>query len=350
MNLTDLQIREDEEMLKKTLRLSFAFLCMVLLFASCAAPPEKIEHREYVWPLPPEKPRIRYVKSLWGEEDVRKSAPVDFIVGKNPSTDLFKPYGVGTDHSGRVYVTDTIRRMVFVFDELMGDLRLLGQHEVPLKVPADVAVDQTEKVYVSDSVGDVVFVFDLNDRIINKFGQGILDNPAGMVLDEGRDRLYVVSVKTHRVEVFSLEGKHLFGFGGFGREGGLMNRPMDIAQGPEGDLYVVDSANFKIKVFTPEGDFVREFGSLGMGPGQFSRPKGIAVDMAGRVYVTDASYNNFQIFDNDGRLLLAVGTGGISGPGEFSLPADIEIDDDGKIYVADQLNRRVQVFEMIRDK
>ncbi len=125
---------------------------------------------------------------------------------------------------------------------------------------------------------------------------------------------------------------------------------MDIAIGPAGDLYVVDSSNFRVQVFTSEGDYVREFGSLGTGPGQFSRPKGIAVDMAGRIFVTDASFNNFQIFNEMGRLLLFVGTGGVTGPGEFSLPADIEVDDQGRIYVADQLNKRVQVFEMIRDK
>jgi len=333
----------------KSMGRALLVLLVAFLFSACATPPEKGQDREYVWPLPPEKPRIRYIKSIWGEEDVRQSAPADFIVGKNPSTDLFKPYGVGTDHSGRLYVTDTIRRVVFVFDEIMGDLSFIGLNGMPLGVPADVVVDSRDRIYVSDSARDEIFVFDRNDRVINRFGRGIVDNPAGMVLDEGRGRLYVVSSKTHRVEVFSPEGEHLFGFGGFGKQQGLMNRPTDIAQGPEGDLYVVDSANFKIKVFSPDGEFIREFGALGTGPGQFSRPKGIAVDLTGRIFVTDASFNNFQIFDNDGRLLLFVGAGGTVGPGEVTLPSDIEVDDMGRIYGADQLNRRVQVFEMIRD-
>jgi DNA-binding beta-propeller fold protein YncE len=336
-------------MFKRAIIAAGVSLCLAFLFASCATPPEKIEEREYVWPLPPEKPRVRYIKSLWGEEDVMKSAPSDFIVGKDPSTDLFKPYGLATDHSGRLYVTDTVRRVVFVFDELMGDLRFLGLREMPLGVPADVVVDQRERVYISDAGRDRIVVFDQDDRILNQFGQGILDNPAGMAVDEGRQRLYVVSTHTHTVEVFSLDGKHLFRFGGHGNSPGKFNYPMDIAIGPTGDLYVVDSANFRVQVFTSEGDFVREFGSLGTGPGQFSRPKGIAVDMAGRIFVTDASFNNFQIFNDMGRLLLFVGTGGVTGPGEFSLPADIEVDDQGRIYVADQLNKRVQVFEMIRD-
>ncbi len=344
---------EGEEMMntfKGAIMSALLVLSAIFLFVSCATPPERIEESEYVWPLPPEKPRVRYVKSLWGEEDVRKSAPSDFIVGKDPSTDLFKPYGLATDYSGRIFVTDTVRRVVFVFDELMGDLKFLGLHDLPLGVPADVVVDQKERVFVSDAGRDRIVVFDLDDRILNQFGQGVLDNPAGMAIDEGRQRLYVVSTHTHSVEVFSLEGKHLFRFGGHGAGPGQFNYPMDIAVGPTGDLYVVDSANFRVQIFTSEGDYVREFGTLGTGPGQFSRPKGIAVDQAGRIFVTDASFNNFQIFNDMGQLLLFVGTGGVTGPGEFSLPADIEVDGQGRIYVADQLNRRVQVFEMIRDK
>jgi len=336
-------------MFKRAIILAGVYLCLVFLFASCATPPEKIEEREYVWPLPPEKPRVRYIKSLWGEEDVMKSAPSDFIVGKDPSTDLFKPYGIGVDDQGRIYVTDTIRRVVFVFDELMGSLKYIGLHDMPLGIPADVAIDFMGNVYVSDAGRDQVYVFDTNDRLVNQFGKGILDNPSGIAVDNGRRRVYVVSTKSHKVEVFSFSGKHLFSIGSWGGGPGQFNYPMDIAIGPTGDLYVVDSANFRVQVFTSEGDFVREFGSLGTGPGQFSRPKGIAVDMAGRIFVTDASFNNFQIFNDMGRLLLFVGTGGVTGPGEFSLPADIEVDDQGRIYVADQLNKRVQVFEMIRD-
>jgi len=211
-------------------RMIVLVLMVVVVFSACATPPQEVSEREYVWPLPPEKPRIRYVKSIWGEDDVRQAAPTDFIVGKDPSTDLFKPYGVGTDHSGRLYVTDTIRRVVFVFDEVMGDLSFIGLKGMPLGVPADVVVDSMDRIYVSDSARDEIFVFDRNDRVINRFGRGIVDNPAGMVFDEGRGRLYVVSSKTHRVEVFSPAGKHLFGFGGFGciRGGELLRKPRPV--------------------------------------------------------------------------------------------------------------------------
>jgi len=76
-------------------------LSMLLLMVSCV-PLENVQEpgREYVWPLPPAKARIKYIGSLWGEEDVRRSSPVEVLVGKDPSKDLFKPYGVTADRMG----------------------------------------------------------------------------------------------------------------------------------------------------------------------------------------------------------------------------------------------------------
>jgi len=322
-----------------------------LLFSSSCAPEQEIrpDTGAYVWPLPPEQPRIRYVKSLWGEDDLRRSKTLDFLAGQSPANDMIKPYAVAVDRAGRIYVADTLRREVFVFDEVLRQVTFLGRQEHTLLVPAGVVTDDMGRIYVADTGHDAVMVFDATDHLITSFGKGILNNPSGMVVDGARGRLYVVSTKSHRVEVFSLDGKHLFGFGGRGIAPGQMNFPMDIAMDNLGDLYVVDSANFRVQVFNREGTFVREFGKLGSEPGTFARPKGIAVDFMGNLYVTDAAFNNVQIFDPLGGLLLFFGVQGTTGPGEFSLPAGIAVDQHfHRIYVADQLNRRVQVFEILK--
>jgi len=324
-------------------------MILLLWLVGCVKFPqeETMESYQYVWPMPPQKPKIRYIKSIWGQEDIRKAQPSDVLFGKEPMQDLLKPYGLFVDMAGRIYVTDTLFASVFVFDEALGYMHIIGARTGLLRSPADVVVDSKERVYVSDAAKDEVVVFDQSGDFIREFGKGILDNPAGMAIDDVGERLYVVSNRTHSVEVFSLEGRHLFSFGSRGVAPGMFNFPLDIAIGPDGNLYVLDAGNFRVQIFTPEGVFIRQFGHLGTGPGQFSRPKGIAVDNEGYVYVTDAAFNNYQIFDSQGRLMLFVGTGGSAEPGEFLLPADIEIDQRGYIYVADQMNRRVQIFKKL---
>lgn len=326
---------------------SMTLLCSLV----ACAPQQEIrpDVGTYVWPLPPEQPRVRYLKSLFGEADYWKRSSVDIFAGERPSDDLSKPYGVATDRAGRVYVTDTLKRAVFVFDEALKQVTVIGKNNLALRVPAGVAVDAMQKMYVIDTGHDAVLVFDSADRLVTSFGKEVLNNPSGIVIDDAKGRVYVVSSRTHRVEVFSLSGRHLFGFGGRGAVPGMFNYPMGIAMDNFGSLYVVDSANFRIQVFNSEGVFIREFGRIGTEPGTFSRPKGVAIDFMGNVYVTDAAFNNFQIFDPMGRLLLFIGASGMTGPGEFSLPAGIAIDTrTSRIYIADQLNRRVQVFEILK--
>lgn len=326
--------------------------CMIFLFSFCACAPQqeiRPDVGSYVWPLPPEQPRLRYLKSLFGEADYWQRTSVDILAGERPSEDLAKPYGVTTDRAGRIYVTDTMKRAVFIFDEALKQVTLIGKNNLELLVPSGVAVDAMQNIYVIDTGHDAVLVFDRSDKLITTFGKEFLNNPSGIVIDDAKGRVYVVSSRTHRVEVFSLNGKHQFGFGGRGNAPGMFNYPMGIAMDTFGSLYVVDSGNFRIQVFNSEGVFVREFGRIGTEPGTFSRPKDAAIDFMGNVYVTDAAFNNFQIFDSVGRLLLFVGVSGMTGPGEFSLPAGIAIDTRmGRIYIADQLNRRVQAFEILK--
>jgi len=331
------------------------FLCIVAgavcgLAGSCAPPPAaRYQPSEYVWPLPPDVPRVRYVKSIWGDKDLAlKSDALDFLAGEGSSNDLLKPFSVATDTTGKIFVTDTARRIVFVFDEKAAKTSFLGLKEKPFKQPVCVAVDAAGRIYVTDSGYHTVMVFNSDDRLISQYGKGILNGPSGVAVDNDRRRVYVVSTKAHRIEVFSLDdGRHLFGFGSRGSGPGQFNYPSDIAVGPAGKLFVVDGMNFRVQILSSEGVYERQIGGMGDAPGQFTRPKGISVDAEGNIYVTDSAFNNFQIFNPEGRLLLIVGSGGVSMPGEFSLPAGIYVDQKRRIFVADQLNRRVQIFERI---
>ncbi len=307
---------------------------------------------DLAWPLPPDTPRIQYIKSYSGAADFRKKPSRWRRVLVGPEVDkgikLKKPYGVTTDDAGKMYVTDTGLGAVLVFDESEKKVRVLGQEgQVRLVTPIGLAVATDGSVFVSDADLNQVFRFSAEGRMDLSLGKAEgLQNPTGIALDRTRSRLYVADSHLHKLFIYSTDGEFIGSWGDRGPGPGQFNYPTNLAVDRQGNVRVVDTGNFRVQVFSPEGKFLSTFGEAGDSFGSFSRPKGIAIDSEGHTYVVDAAFNNYQIFDDEGQLLLFVGSLG-SDPGRFWLPAGIHIDDNDRVFVVDQLNRRVQVFQYL---
>lgn len=311
-----------------------------------------------VWPLPPEQPRIRFVMTYRGVNDFKTkktSRWKSLLLGPDetsgqPSDVMVKPYGVAVSRLGRLYVTDTAARRVFVFDPEARTVGFVGE-EGPVKLtkPVGVAVDQDGRVFIADATLNRVFGYDLNGQMAMAIGhEGELESPSGLAIDRDHKLLYVADAKKHHVLCFStVDGSALRTIGQRGGGPGEFNYPTNLFVSRDGRLYVTDTLNFRIQAFNADGTFAAEFGTQGDTPGTLNRPKGVGVDSEGHVYVADSSFNNFQIFDAAGQLLLHVGTAGTQA-GEFILPAGLCVDNRDRIYIADQGNARVQVFEYLR--
>lgn len=311
-----------------------------------------------VWPNPPEAPRIRYLTTYHGVGDFNTKKPgrwKTLLLGKeNPaarkSDTMVKPYGVAVSPNGRVYVSDTAARRVFVLDPEAKTVTFLGEKGPgKLTKPIGVAIDDEGKVFVADGSLNRVFAYGPDGNLVFGIGhEGELKNPSGVAVDPVNKRLYVADAAKHQVIVYStVDGARVRAIGQRGGYPGQFNFPTNLFVDRHGRLYVADTLNFRVQIFDADGKVVKTFGTQGDVPGTLNRPKGVGVDSEGHVYIADSSFNNFQIFDTDGRLLLFVGGGG-SGPGEFWLPAGLNVDARDRIYVADQGNARVQVFQYVR--
>jgi DNA-binding beta-propeller fold protein YncE len=324
------------------------------LLAGCATNKASVVP-EVVWPLPPDDPRVRFVKSITDSTDVAPVAKsismLDTLIGGSGSTTGFnKPYDVHVDDEGRLFVADTGWGKVLVFDYPAESFWILGvDGRGLLAQPVGVTTDPSGRIYVTDSAQARVVVYDRDGNYLNAFGgRDYMIKPVGLVVDAAADRIYVVDTKLHRVVVFDTAGNFISNFGDHGPEDGRFNWPTNISIGPDGNLYVVDMLNFRVQVFNTDGEFLWKFGGVGRGFGQFSKPKGISLSKEGYVFVSDAAFNNVQIFDSKGRLLLFFGGMG-GGPGQFWMPAGLTVTKDGKVYVADQFNRRVNVYQLLDD-
>ncbi len=320
-------------------------LLLTLLVIGCA--PKKKEEEVWVWPPPPEKPRIKYIASYRGEEDFKKTDLLSALFGEpRLKIELLKPYGVWA-RKNKIYVVDTAFNTVFLFDTERKKLKLIGRFGGAINITGD----SKGRIWVSDARMGMVFAINDEGKVLMGVGRKKLKRPTGLAVDEKRNRLYVVDTADHNIKVFDLEsGKLLFTIGHRGSGDGEFNFPTNIAVDRRtGNIVVVDTFNFRVQIFDPEGNFIRKFGQPGNRLGDFYRPKGVGIDSEGHIYVADAAFDNFQIFDQEGRLLLFVGGPG-SAPGQFHLPAGLYIDEEDKIYVVDQLNRRVQVFQYLKEE
>lgn len=164
--------------------------------------------------------------------------------------------------------------------------------------------------------------------------------------------IYVADSGNHRILHLSPTGKILHQWGSFGAveegkaEAGTFNEPWGIDVDEDGFVYVCDTWNHRIQKFTGEGEFVVSWGQFGQAEtgDAFWGPRDIAVDNRGLLYVSDTGNKRIAVFDLAGNYITSFGEVGL-GPGQFDEPTGLAIDSQGNLYVADTWNQRVQVFE-----
>jgi len=329
-----------------------------LLLAGCATRPPA--PKPLVWPAPPESARIKYVRSIYSEKDLEGETSaadklLNFLGGaKAPPNSIVQPAGVAVSDDGNlIYVADFAQSSVFKFDLAKKTTVRIG--DGGLGYPSGVALDATGNLYVVESGKKQVSVFDADGKPVRVITDPAIVRPTGIGIDRGRGRIYVADTghskspdpKEMNVKIYDLAGKRIGTLGhGKGFDHGYFLFPTYVTVDRAGDVYVADTLNSRVQKFDPDGKFVKQFGQRGNGWGMFDKPKGIALDSFGNVYVVDSGWSNVQIFNQEGEILLFFGGRGRY-PGLLSTPAGIAIDGNNRIYVSDYLNHRVEIYQLL---
>jgi len=305
----------------------------------------------------PSRGTVEYLRTVPSVREFTKprsffSKLIQFVAGApEDKPEVVRPYATTRDSTGRLLIADPGIRGVHIYDfEKQKYQFLKGPRGNAFGSPIDVVCDEADNIYVSDSMRARIYVFDTKGKFLRFIGganqEPRLQRPTGMAIDKKAQRIYVTDTLRHQVLVIGLNGSLIRAIGKRGKGPGEFNFPTALTLS-SGNLYVVDSMNFRIQTLTPDGQFIRAFGKLGNQSGTLNKPKGIAADSDGNLYVVDALFETVQVFNPEGRLLYYFGATGKK-PGQFQLPTGISIDDRNVIYVADSYNQRVQVFRYRR--
>ena len=170
----------------------------------------------------------RVVKTVAGSETLNFSSPA----------------GIATHpYSGLIYVADTDNHRIQMLNPDLtrfGSFGKLGKKEGELSLPYDIAFDSKGNVLVADG-NNRIQCFSQQGAFIDSFGEGRLDRPSSLTIDEN-GCIYVSELHKNRVSMFTKTGEYLHSIG---CKEGMLNGPGGITC-IGNELFIADGYNNRV--------------------------------------------------------------------------------------------------------
>lgn len=318
-----------------------SFLLLLLVVSGCAPTQPKLRA---LWPMPPEEPRYEFLASYASQDDFPKTQAQissEAVFGKPQLDPFLMPFDLAADSRGRIYITDQYLRNVRVYDLKAMTNHLLLEEANFFAQPNGIAIDKNDLIYIADAAAGSIQVISPDHVPLRTIRHPELVKPIYLVVDPGKELLYVSDASKNRVAVFTLQGELVKTIG----EGKLYS-PQGVAVTADGRLLVAEPLMARVSIFDAEGKFLETYGERGDLPGQFDSPKDLAVGPGGRIYVLDSRKPGVIILDNEMQALLSIVTERSStSPLALDSPSGIFVGADSQLLIADRLKRRFSIWQ-----
>ncbi len=302
-----------------------------------------------IYPSPPDTARIQYLTKFSSSLDIidKRNFITRFFLGEKETVNINKPYGIAVA-KGKAFICDTYIKGLDIINFQNNTFeQFIPQGKGELKVPINCFVDSKGYIYIADSERKQIVIFDQNEKYVNCIGGKEDFKPVDVFVQD--NKIWVTNLPGHQINVYKNDSSYQliqsFPEVNHNNTGNLFS-PTNIFVTPD-KVYVTDFGDFKVKIYDHQGKFIDSVGSYGSSVGQLARPKGIAVDKESNLFVVDAGFENTQIFNREGKLLLFFG-GSYKKPGDMWLPAKVTLDyenlDFFRKYVDPSYNLKYLIF------
>lgn len=299
-----------------------------------AAPTETV-----FFPPPPDDPHIQYLTGISDSTDLEgRPSKFSFVLTGSEQGGVIRKIGKGfglTAQNGKLYVCATGSAQVVIIDFANKKFEYLKGNKAAgaLKKPVNLAVDPEGFIYVADTGRQEIVVYDPAGNYRKAFGKG-LENTNIVAVGVYEDYLYACDNKANEIKVMDRKtGEYVKSIAGGGDPEKALVLPTNMYIDAAGFIYVTNVGTGSIMKFDRDGHLVSKFGKLGSSFREFARPRSLAVDDVGRIFVVDAGHQNVQIFDKETRMLTFFGNPDPALPaGTLNLPAGIAVTKDNLPY------------------
>jgi sugar lactone lactonase YvrE len=316
---------------------AFLFILLLVIALSGCATEFKCSTKPAFFPPPPDSPRIQWLTGIFNSKDIgAKDSQSSFalvVTGKEKAATIRKigkSYGVAV-HKGKIYVAETNESRVAVIDpvhQTFEYLKGLANPKGGLIAPVNLCFDNDDNLYVVDTGRREIVVYDKNEEYVTALGRDVpkfLRAPKFVSVAYFNGKLYVLDNQNSRIRVLDPKtGEQTGDIGYIEKKNQSLRFPANMAIDSAGKILVTDIGSNRVMAYDIDGNFLSGFGQNTDQFGNFVKPKGISVDEQGRIYVVDGGTNMVQVFDDQYRLLTYFGWPGLE-TGSLSAPTGIAV-------------------------
>ena len=168
-----------------------------------------------------------------------------------------EPSGVAVNKEGDIFVADANNHIIQVFGKDGVYRRGFGMNDGELRHPNQVAIcPKSGRVVITERApNNQVQVFTFAGKFVRKFGQGIIENPRGVTVDN-HGRIIVIESKVQRVLIFDENGKKLRKF----EDPKRLEFPNGVAVNDNEEIFISDNVSHCIQVYNYYGRRLRSIG------------------------------------------------------------------------------------------